>query len=149
MVYENGIILTIGKESVEIPNCIKFIGIEGWLFIAVGARPVKISDPAAIWFGKTLYASKEKILSSIKDDQLHLYVSHDHKGNRLDSTRSRQRVASTAEIAHQTCTVFLLHHISMKLKRKLYWNPRLEKFINDGEANSMISKPQRKRYKLN
>jgi myo-inositol 2-dehydrogenase/D-chiro-inositol 1-dehydrogenase len=36
----------------------------------------------------------------------------------------------------------------MKLHRKLYWDPQLEKFINDKEANSMISRPQRKPYNI-
>lgn len=148
MRYANGVVMTSGKESAETPSGIKFFGTEGWLFIGVGAQPVTKSDPTAIRLGKTLSASDEKILLPIKDDELHLYVSHDHHANWLDSIRSRQRAASTAEIAHRTCTVCLLQHISMKLKRKLNWNPRLEKFINDEEANAMISRPQRKPYNI-
>jgi hypothetical protein len=34
----------------------------------------------------------------------------------------------------------------MKLPRKLYWNPDKEQFINDDEANKMLSRPQRKPY---
>jgi hypothetical protein len=34
----------------------------------------------------------------------------------------------------------------MKLGRKLNWNPDTEKFVNDNEANSMLSRPQRAPY---
>jgi hypothetical protein len=36
--------------------------------------------------------------------------------------------------------------IAMKLKRKVYWNPAKEQFINDNEANRMLSRPQRRPY---
>lgn len=148
MVYENGIIVTAGQESKENPSGVKFVGTEGWLFIAVGGQPVTSSDPSTTRLGKTLWASDKKILSPIKKNEIHLYASNDHHANWLDSIRSRQRPVSTAEIAHRTCTVCLLQHISMKLNRKLYWDPQLEKFINDKEANSMISRPQRKPYNI-
>jgi hypothetical protein len=36
----------------------------------------------------------------------------------------------------------------MKLNRKLYWNPEKEQFINDPEANKLLSRPQRKEYAI-
>jgi hypothetical protein len=36
----------------------------------------------------------------------------------------------------------------MKLKRKLYWDPKTEKFKNDNEANAMLSRKQRKGYEI-
>jgi hypothetical protein len=40
----------------------------------------------------------------------------------------------------------LLHHIAMKAKRKLYWDPQKERFKNDDEANAVLSRPQRAPY---
>jgi hypothetical protein len=34
----------------------------------------------------------------------------------------------------------------MKLSRKLYWDPKKEKFINNDKANAMLSRPQRRPY---
>jgi len=34
----------------------------------------------------------------------------------------------------------------MKLGRRLRWDPEKEVFINDDEANKMLSRPQRKPY---
>lgn len=140
MLYENGIKMTARMETKEYPSGVMFTGTDGWLFISVGGNlPVTSSDPVAIRLGKTLIASNPAILSStIRPEETHLYVSNDHHLNWVDSIISRKRAASTAEIAHRTCTICLLQHISMKLKRKLKWNPQEERFINDAEANEMI-----------
>jgi len=37
----------------------------------------------------------------------------------------------------------------MKLPRKLYWDPQKERFINDDEANTMLSRPERSQYGVN
>jgi hypothetical protein len=34
----------------------------------------------------------------------------------------------------------------MKLHRELAWDPQAERFINDDEANRMLSRPQRAPY---
>jgi hypothetical protein len=38
--------------------------------------------------------------------------------------------------------------MAMVLKRKLYWDPVIERFKNDDEANSMLHRPQRSPYML-
>jgi hypothetical protein len=38
--------------------------------------------------------------------------------------------------------------MAMVLKRKLYWDPVRERFNNDDEANSMLSRAQRAPYTL-
>ena len=40
----------------------------------------------------------------------------------------------------------LITHIAMKLDRKLTWNPDKELFVNDNEANAMLSRSQRAPY---
>jgi myo-inositol 2-dehydrogenase / D-chiro-inositol 1-dehydrogenase len=37
----------------------------------------------------------------------------------------------------------------MKLRRKLHWNPKMEQFVNDEEANKTLSRPQRQPYGTN
>lgn len=150
MKYENGLMLTARNESKEYPSGVMFSGSEGWLFISVGGNlPVTSSDPVAIRLGKTLNASDPTILGSvIGENETHLYVSEDHHLNWIDSIITRQRAASTAEIAHRTCTVCLLQHISMKLKRPLLWNPLKERFFNDDEANAMISRTAKMPYSI-
>jgi hypothetical protein len=74
--------------------------------------------------------------------------SKDHHGNWLESIVSRNSPITPIEVGHRACTVCLLNHAGMKLKRKLYWDPVLERFKNDDEANLMLSRPQRWPYIL-
>ena len=97
--------------------------------------------------GKPLEASDPKILDSvIGPNEIHLYHSDEHHANWLDCVRSRKPPRAPAEIAHRACSTCLLHHIAMKTKRKLYWDPAKERFKNDDEANAMLSRPQRSPY---
>jgi hypothetical protein len=42
----------------------------------------------------------------------------------------------------------LLHHVAMKLKRPVFWDPKLEVFKNDPEATAMLSRPMRNPYQI-
>jgi hypothetical protein len=47
------------------------------------------------------------------------------------------------EEAQRTSTACVLGYMAMKLGRKLNWDAKSEKFINDAEANSMMFRPER------
>jgi hypothetical protein len=59
----------------------------------------------------------------------------------LDCIRSREAPIAPAETGHfarSTC----LAPIAMKAGRRLHWHPVRERFHNDDEANSILSRPQ-------
>lgn len=96
---------------------------------------------------KALDASDPKILTSvIGENEIHLYKSDEQHGNWLECIKTRKAPISPVEIGHRACSVCLISHIAMKLPRKLQWDPKTERFINDKEANAMLSRPQRKPY---
>ena len=144
-VYANGVRMIV---SGEFPNGIRFEGTEGWIFVSRGNESVTSSDPVAkLKDAQALSASDPKILTStIGPDEIHLYESHDHHGNWLDCVRSRQPTIAPVEVAHRSCSTCLLHHIAMKTKRTLHWDPLRERFKNDDEANAMRSRPERWPY---
>ena len=144
-VYANGVRMIV---SGEFPNGIRFEGTEGWIFVSRGSDSVTSSDPVAkLKDAQALSASDPKIITStIGPGEVHLYESKDHHGNWLDCVRSRQQPIAPVEVAHRSCSACLLHHIAMKTKRKLYWDPVRERFKNDDEANAMLSRPQRWPY---
>lgn len=144
-IYANGVHMIV---SGDFPNGIKFIGTEGWIFVSRGNEAVTASDPAAaLKDQKALAASDPKILGSvIGPDEFHVPVSNQHHGNWLEAIRTRQQPIAPVEVAHRSCSACLLHHIAMKTKRKLYWDPARERFKNDDEANAMLSRPQRPPY---
>ncbi len=143
--YKNGItMLTSGGY----PNGVRYEGSEGWIFVTRGAYTASPSDPeSADNNAKALEASDPKILTSvIKENEIHLYVSGEQHGNWLDCIISGKEPVSPVETGHRSCSVCLVTHIGMKLGRKLYWDPDKELFLNDNEANSLLSRPQRAPY---
>jgi predicted dehydrogenase len=150
-VYANGVTMDI---SGDFPNGIKFYGSEGWIFVTRDEM-VTPTDPGGKPGGKAaaapqpLVASNPKILDSvIGPDEIHLYESADQHGNWLDCIKSRKAPIAPAEIGHRACSTCLIHHIAMKTKRKLFWDPVKEHFKNDDDANCMLSRPQRAPYMM-
>ncbi|MEN3338075.1 MAG: hypothetical protein V7647_1751 [Acidobacteriota bacterium] len=144
-VYAGGVKMIV---SGAFPNGIRFIGTDGWVFVSRGNETVTASDPVAkLKDPKALAASDPKIITSvIGPDEVHLYESKDHHGNWLECIRSRQQPIAPVEVAHRACSACLLHHIAMKTRRRLFWDPIKERFRNDDEANAMLSRPQRWPY---
>lgn len=86
----------------------------------------------------------EKILASeIGPGEIHLPQSSDQHGNWLESIRSRQHPISPVEVGHRSASTCLVSHIAMKLKRRLSWDPIMDRFRNDDDANAMLSRAQR------
>lgn len=143
--YENGItMLTSGGY----PNGIRYEGEEGWIFVTRGAYRATASDPIPVNNGvKSLDASDPKLLESvIGPNEIHLYKSDEQHGNWLECIKSGKQPISPVEIGHRACTVCLVSHIAMKLPRQLEWNPEQERFVNDVEANALLSRTQRAPY---
>lgn len=144
-VYANGVTMAI---SGDYPNGIRFYGSEGWIFVTRDEL-VTDSDPVGGVKMEPLTASNPKILTSvIGPNEIHLYESAEHHGNWLECIRTRKETAAPVEIAHRACSTCLLHHIAMKTKRRLKWDPAKEHFIGDDAANAMLSRPQRAPYAL-
>lgn len=144
-IYANGVTMDI---SGDFPNGIKFYGTKGWIFVSRGNETVTASDPAAKLKDATALASSDPkiIQSEIGPDEIHLYVSKEQHRNWLDCIRSRQQPISPVEMGHRACSTCLLHHIAMKAKRRLHWDPQMEKFHGDDAANALLSRPQRAPY---
>jgi predicted dehydrogenase len=142
--YENGVHMIVSNE---LPNGIKFEGTEGWIWVTRGNYRATASDPVNADGTKPLDASDPKILTSvIGANEFHFTVSDDHHGNWLEAIRDNKNPIAPVEEAHRSCSACLLHHIAMKLNRKIYWDPSKENFIYDAQARAMLSRPQRAPY---
>jgi predicted dehydrogenase len=143
--YASGIRMIV---SGEFPNGIRFEGTGGWVFVSRGNAALPPGDPVAkLADPEALSASDPRILKSvIGPDEIHLYDSRDHHGNFLECVRSRRQPIAPVEAAHRACSTCLIHHIAMKTKRRVFWDPAKERFRNDDEANAMLSRPQRPPY---
>jgi predicted dehydrogenase len=144
--YDNGVKMVVSNE---LPNGVKFEGSDGWIFVTRGNYQATASDPVNADGSKPLDSSDPKIIKSkIGPNEFHFIVSKDHHLNWLESIRDNKQPIAPVEEAHRSCSTCLLHHIVMKLDRKVYWDPKKEQFKNDDEANGMLSRPQRSPYAL-
>ncbi len=128
--YANGVRLVITSQA---PNGVKFEGDRGWVFVTRGriaAQPASLLD------------------EPIGPDEIHLYESHDHKGNFLDCVRTRRDPIANVEIGHRSATLCHLGNIAMWLGRPLRWDPVAERFVNDPEANRLTQRSMRSPWSL-
>jgi len=130
--YTSGV--TVHLTTVEPPDpYILFIGDKG--FISITRKGVK--------------AEPENVLDSeIGENEWHARTSNDHRQNFLDCLRTREEPVAPAEVAHRSATVCHLATNCLILGRKLRWNPETECFLNDPEADAMISREMRVPWSL-
>ncbi len=130
--YADGVrlIVTSGTPS------LRFEGSEGW----IGNRG---------WRGR-LQAEPASILDSvIGPNEIHLYTCKGgEQRNFLDCVKSRQACYFPPEIGQRCFTIAHIGNISMLLGRKLRWDPDTEQFVNDEQANRMLSRAMRSPWRL-
>jgi predicted dehydrogenase len=132
--YANGLTMIVANDSQQPKGRgAVWYGDKGWIHVKRGkldAEPKSILD------------------SVIGSNEIHLYKSDDHKGNFLDCIRTRSETVAPAEVAHRSISVGLLGEIAMLTGRKLKWDPEKEIFLNDNEANRLLSRPMRNPWHL-
>jgi len=112
---------------------ILFLGSEGWVLVwrgGIDAHPGSLLD------------------STFGPNEIRLPVSNNHRRNFLDCVRTRQQTLSGIEAAVRSDTVCHLDDIAIRLGRKLRWDPAKEQFIDDEQANRMLSRPMRSPWHL-
>jgi len=126
--YENGVELTC--KTGHPTTFVRFHGTEGW--ISLDGR----SQPAGLF------------KKNIGPHEIHLYHSINHHQNFIECIKNHKEPAAPVEVGHRSAIICHLGNIAMKLKRKLQWDPQKELFVNDEEANRMLSKPMRSPWRL-
>jgi predicted dehydrogenase len=131
-VYANGVTMNVSGSS---PG-IRFEGTEGWIGNEGWNAQIQ-AEPATVLDAK------------IGEDEWHPYCEPlGEQRNFLDGVKSRKPCYAPAETGHRTITVAHIGNISMMLKRRLKWNPETERFVDDPEADKMLSRPMREPWTL-
>ncbi len=116
-----------------LPGGTRFEGDQGWVHVNRGM----------------IDAEPKSLLNEvIGPEEIHLYESANHIGNFLDCVKTRATTITPAEVAHHSVMVAHLGLIAMKLERPLRFNPKLERFTNDTDADRMLSRPMRDPWNL-
>ncbi|PQO35147.1 Gfo/Idh/MocA family protein [Blastopirellula marina] len=71
-----------------------------------------------------------------------------HMGNFFDCVAARKTPISDVEGQHRSVSTCHLGNISMKLGRKLTWDPKSETFVGDDEANQHLRREQRAGFEV-
>ena len=107
----------------------KFEGADGWIWVTRGS--IEASNP-------------EFLTTPLAADATRLYESNDHMGNFFDCIRTRKAPICEAEIGHRSASLCHLGVLSLRLGRKLQWNPETEQFVGDDDANHRLRRELRK-----
>ncbi len=72
----------------------------------------------------------------------------EHMYNFLDCVRSREQPIANAEIAHLSCGLVHLGEIAYRVGRVLHFDPEKEQFLNDPEADKLLTKEYREPWSM-
>lgn len=136
MQYPGGVKLVFADDTQIGDNYeggVKFIGDEGWIYVT---REYIKAEPESI------------LTSELGPDAVRVWTSKDHHQNFVDCIRSREETIGPAEASHRSTTVCHLANICFRLGRKVTWDAKTERFVNDDEANGMIARPMRAPWSL-
>jgi len=118
----------------EIRGCgILFIGTDGWVIVSRGGIDAQ---------------PKSLLQTTFDSSEPRLPVSNDHRRNFLECVRTRQQAICPIGPAVRSDTICHLDDIAIRLGRKLRWDPKGELFVNDDEANRLLTRPMRSPWQL-
>jgi predicted dehydrogenase len=135
--YANGVVMVRDPERLQreagVDNGVMFTGSTG---------------KVAVW-RYTLRTWPENLAQvKIKPNEIHLRECDNHHTDFLNAVKSRGQPGSSIAVASRSITVCHLGNIAYELGRPLKWNPAAETFVNDPEADRLISRPMRSPYHL-
>jgi len=131
-VAPRGFIMHVANNT-QISQGARFEGEHGWIHVN----------------RKGMTASSDKILKTELDDNaIRLYDSPNHARNFIDGVRTRQECVAPVQAAHYAINVAHIGNIAMQLRRKVYWDPEAERFVNDAQANRMLARAMRAPWRL-
>lgn len=147
LTYPGGLVVNVAGTDVY-PNGIRFIGEKGWIFCSRNSEKTLIDVPSAggkhgRW--RPLEASEAALISGEVEHPLARNKLSHHRVW-LESIKSRKPTNIPPETAHRSTTACILAATAMDLGRKLNWDPKAERFVNDDEANQTLSLPERAPY---
>ena len=76
-------------------------------------------------------------------------VAENHTANFIDAMKSRKQPISDVWTHNRMLEICHLSNIAMRLDRELAWDPVQREIVGDSEANSFLSRENRKGYEIN
>jgi predicted dehydrogenase len=129
--YAGGVVLRVGSKQ---PGGTTFIGERGRIHVNRGK----------------LEADPPEVLKVPEDEvKVRLYRSEDHSADWEDCIRTGKLPVADVEIGHRSATACHLGPVfSLRLGRKVRWDPAREEIIDDRDAAAWVRKPYRAPWTL-
>jgi len=127
------------------PNGLKFIGDAGWIWVTREGQATA-SDPGSNGTPLPPLAASDVRLLAPEGLSVQLPRSDEHHKNWLECVRARREPIAPARIAHRSSTACIASWIAMKLGRPVTWDPRVERFVNDNQADVLLARHERAPY---
>ena len=132
------------------PSGVRYEGDVGWISAGPGRIQVTASDPDKGTQSRILDASDKTILESkIEENEIHLLQTNSLHDNWIECIKTRKPTLVPVEVGHRSCSVALLGDIAMHVGRRLKYDPANERFVGENEADTMLSRSQRRPYGTN
>jgi predicted dehydrogenase len=116
------------------------------LLVRSGDKGVRFDGDAG-WIhcsdGGDITAEPKSILSERATPRVDWAFMGDHVRNFLDCVKSRKPTASRPELAHRAHTMIHCANICLRLGRKVLWDPKAERFVDDEDANRLLARAMR------
>lgn len=144
--YANGVVMTVKDEG---RNGILFTGDAGRIFVSRGdltGKPVERLAAEPLSRNNFKLYDFDNLDRPERVGKLEAIVNH--MGNFFDCVASRRQPLSDVESQHRSAATCHLGNISMRLGRPLRWDPEAELFIDDAEANALLTREQRAGYEV-
>ncbi|MGN0846735.1 MAG: Gfo/Idh/MocA family protein [Kiritimatiellia bacterium] len=139
MRFANGVEMITCQRGWRGTCGVRYVGSEGWVSCADGYSRPEVSRPS-------LLADYEKILADyfVRTG----YTGQNHLRQFLNSVRTRTKTIANPVMMHRSMTTVHCANIAQWLGRDMHWDPVKEEFINDPEANRMLSRAQREGWEI-
>lgn len=134
--YPQNITMTMAGGYDDIKGGTKWIGTKGWVWVNRGAFDSSNED----------WNDMKQLPEELRKTKL--TVSTNHERNFLDSVRSRQPTITPVETAHHSAVPGHLGLIAMWTGRKIRWDVKTERILDDSAASKLLSRPFRYPWKL-
>ncbi len=129
-VYQDGVTITMSSKN-EMGT--RWIGDNGWVYVNRG----KLDASNKAWLSKDFDRGPKRA-----------YKSADHTRNFIDGVKTRTECICPAETGHRSITPGHLAYVSATVGRKINWDPKKERIIDDRDAEKVLRVDYRRPWKL-
>jgi len=127
-VFDDGLRMSFTDSGNPLPQGTRFIGDKGWVHVNRGgirAEPASLLD------------------IRVTPDMPHVYESNNHHGDFIESVLKRQDPVAPVEAGFVASYLGMLAEAAGRLEQELRWNPATERFVDNAEANRLLTRPMR------